>query len=117
MAVQALSPFPTPSDADIQAAKSNFPGQKLRLLASHGASVIVRAPSEAEFARMQVSVADGGQKNRLSATNQLLRDVAVWPDRETVLAITRALPGVALTFVDDILDLMGIGGEVEKKDL
>lgn len=109
--------FAQPKDTDIQAVKAANPGKKLRMLTSHSASVIVRAPSEAEFARMQVMLADGGQGKRLAASNQLLRDVAVWPDAAAVRDIITELPGVSLTFLDDILDLMGIGGAVEKKDL
>lgn len=109
--------FGTPQEADIQAAKAANPGKKLRLLSAHGASLIVRQPSEAEFARMQVTVADGGSSKRLMAANQLIRDVAVWPAPEKVSAILADLPGLGLTFMDEVLDLMGFGGTVEKKDL
>lgn len=109
--------YPIPSTADIQAAKAAHPGKKLRQLTAHGATLIVRQPSEAEFARMQVTVADGGSSKRMMAANQLIRDVCVWPAPETLTGILSDLPGLGLTLMDEVLDLMGFGGSVEKKDL
>lgn len=112
-----MTEFSKPTESDIQTIKAANPGQRLRMLSAHGAALIVRRPSEAEFARMQVTVSDGGSSKRLMAANQLLRDVCLWPSKDELNGILAELPGLGLTMMDDVLDLMGFGGEVEKKDL
>lgn len=109
--------FATPTDEDIKKVKSAHPGVRLRMLSSHGATVIVRPPTEAEFARMQVMVADGGISRKLPAASQMLRDVCLWPPKEALADILKEYPGIGLNLVDDVLDMMGVGGGVEKKDL
>ena len=109
--------FQKPTDEDIRQVRAEHQGTRLRMLSAYGATFIVRPPTEAEFARMQMTVESGGTTKKLIAATQLLRDVAVWPSRETAAEILKELPGLGLNLVDDIIDLIGVGGAVEKKDL
>ena len=104
-----------PSDDEIQELKAAHPGARLRLLTVFDASVVIRAPKEAEFVRFQVQAGD--DERRPYAIERLLRDCCVWPAPERLNALIERYPGLPTTALAEALELVGMTRSIEKKDL
>ena len=104
-----------PSESEIQELKAAHPGTKLRLLTVFDASVVIRAPKEAEFVRFQVQAGD--DERRPYAIERLLRDCCVWPAPEKLSALIERYPGLPTSVLTDVLELVGMTRAIEKKDL
>lgn len=103
------------SQETIDAIKAEHPGHKLRQLSACGVTTIVRSPTEPEWERFQRDSLEPARRSK--AMERLVRDCCVYPDKKGVDEFLARLPGLSITFGDQIAELGGITRDVEKKDL
>jgi hypothetical protein len=84
-------------------------------LSHAGVEVIVRTPGRAQWKRFRALTAD--EKRRPDALETLLRDCLLYPSLSDLDAILDRRPGLAETFGGQLVELAGLSGEAEKKDL
>lgn len=99
----------------IAAIKAEHPGHKLRQLSACGVTVIIRSPTEPEWERFQRDSLEPARRSK--AMERLVRDCCVFPEKKSVDEFLARLPGLSITFGDQIAELGGITRDVEKKDL
>lgn len=95
--------------------KAENPDSKLRQLTACGVTCIVRTPKSEEWERFQRDSLEPARRTK--ATERLFRDTCVYPGGKEVDAFLSRLPGLSLTFGDQVAELGGLTKDLEKKDL
>jgi uncharacterized protein YihD (DUF1040 family) len=101
------------TDEMISELKAKHGVDELRLLEACGESVLIRKPNRGEYQRFRAKLA--AEATRDSALEQLVRTVIVYPPPPDFSAMLERLPGLAETFGDEVLELVGVTKKLEAK--
>ncbi len=88
------------------------------VITAGGHEIVVRKPKRAEIKRWQdksTSGKDGDRSKGIAATEQLVRDVLIYPPHDEYDLIVEDMPLLPMTFGGEVLQIAGAVSDVEAK--
>lgn len=95
--------------------KAKYPDAELHVIGNEFGRVVVRGPSEEEWARFTDEYVDPSL--RRVATRTLLNACVVYPDAKAFQAMIAKRPGLANTFGNELAEIGGLKAVTERKKL
>jgi hypothetical protein len=108
--------LPSEVEARVEAAKTAYPGKRIRPVETAGGWLILRQPSPPEFRMWQEAVFSDDAKQISSATGLLLQSIVVDPDRAAFGALLAEYPGIPID-KDVVLSVRKLAGAAKESDL
>lgn len=101
----------------LQVIKDKHPGQKLFLLTADDVELVVRKPTRIEYKRFQSQILSKGEEFTFDAGEILLRACLVHPDHTQLDWLLEEYPGLLMSLVKSLGELIKVSQTVEKKAL